>query len=155
MQRFFQILEDVYGIENAASGYAPFQTTNDVLSLFGRVDWNLSDAHRLSVRHNYATYTNHNEFSPGFDNYLGQSRAENLEDHSHSFVTELSSVFNQNTFNVLRFQYATEERPRDGNELRPALITSLSNGDPIGYGGTFVAFHNNLEETRSSTTSPG
>ena len=146
--RFFDILENVYGIPNAESGYAPFQTTNDVLSLFGRIDWNITDEHRLTVRHNYATYENHNEFSPGFDEYLGQSRAENLEDHSHSFTTELSSVLGVNTFNVLRFQYATEDRPRDGNELRPSLITTLSNGEAIGYGGTFVAFHNNLEESK-------
>ena len=49
---------------------------------------------------------------------------------------------------MFRFQYATEERPRQGSELRPALITRLSNGDLIGYGGTFVAFHNNLNERK-------
>ncbi|HEX6589610.1 MAG TPA: TonB-dependent receptor, partial [Longimicrobiales bacterium] len=148
LQRFWQILEDVYGVDSPATGYESFSTTNDVLSLFGRVDWNLNDAHRLSVRHNFTTYTNDNEFDPDFDDYYGQSRSETLEDDSHSFVTELSSVFDQNTFNVFRFQYATEERPRMGSELRPALITTLSNGDLIGYGGTFVAFHNNLEESK-------
>ena len=148
LNEFYDILETVYGIDNPESGYESFSTTNDVLTLFGRVDWNINDAHRLSVRHNYATYTNHNEFAPGFDDYYGRSRAENLEDHSHSFVTELSSVFSQNMFNVFRFQYATEERPRNGNELRPALVTTLSNGDLIGYGGTFVAFGNNLDESK-------
>jgi|GEM_PF-856161 len=148
LQRFFDILENTYGIENPESGFRSFSTTNDVITLFGRVDWNINDQHRLSVRHNFAHYTNENEFSPGFDAYYGESRAENLEDTSNSFVTELSSVFDQNTFNVLRFQYANEERPRDGNVLRPALITTLSNGDPIGYGGTFVAFNNNLDESK-------
>lgn len=148
VQRFFNILEQQYGIENPAEGYRSFQTSNDVLTLFGRVDWNINDSHRLAIRHNYATYNNENEFSPGFDYYYGRSRAEILEDDSHSFVTELQSVFDQNTFNVLRFQYATEERPRQGREVRPALITTLSNGDLIGYGGTFVGFNNNLEESK-------
>lgn len=148
LERFWGILENTYGVSNPAAGYQSFSTTNDVLSLFGRVDWNLNDEHRLSVRHNYTTYTNDNEFDPRFDDYYGRSRSEVLEDHSNSFVTELSSVFDQNTFNVLRFQYATEERPRNGSELRPALITTLSNGDLIGYGGTFVAFHNNLDESK-------
>lgn len=148
LQRFWGILENVYGIQNPETGYQPFSTTNDVLSLFARADWNITDDHRLSVRHNYTTYTNDNEFFPTFDDYYGQSRSEKLEDHSHSFVTELTSVFGQNTFNVFRFQYATEERPRNGNELRPALITTLGNGDLIGYGGTFVAYHNNLEESK-------
>lgn len=148
VERFFQILENTYGIQNPSSGYQSFQTTNDVLSIFGRVDWNITQDHRLSLRHNYADYENAREFSPYYDSYLGVSRAENLSDESHSFVTELQSVLGQQTFNVLRFQYATEERPREGNELRPALITRLSNGDLIGYGGTFVAFHNNLEESK-------
>jgi hypothetical protein len=148
VQRFFQILRDEYGIENPEAGYRSFQTTNDVLTLFGRVDWNINDDHRLSVRHNYATYDNENEFSPGFDWYYGQSRAEILEDDSHSFVTELQSLFGPNTFNVARFQYATEERPRQGREVRPALITTLGNGDLIGYGGTFVGFNNYLEESK-------
>lgn len=148
VQRFFQILEEEYGIENAADGYRPFQTSNDVLTLFGRVDWNIDNRHRLSIRHNYATYDNENEFSPGFDYYYGRSRSEVLQDDSHSFVTELQSVFGANTFNVLRFQYATEERPREGRDVRPALITTLSNGDLIGYGGTFQGFRNNLVEKK-------
>jgi hypothetical protein len=148
LDRFHQILEDVYGVENPATGYNTFSTTNDVLSLFGRVDWNISDAHRLSVRHNFTTFTNDNEFDPNFDDYYGISRSETLEDHSHSFVTELSSVLSQNMFNVFRFQYATEERPRNGSELRPALITTLSNGDLIAYGGTFVSYHNDLNESK-------
>lgn len=148
VQRFWNILENVYGVDNPSSGYQSFQTTNDVITLFGRADWNINDKHRLTVRDNFANYTNDNEFSPGFDAYYGESRAEKLEDHSNSFVTELSSVLGSETFNVLRFQYATEDRPRNGHELRPALITTLSNGDLIGYGGTFVGFHNNLTEDK-------
>ena len=148
LERFYAALENVYGVDSPRSGYNSFSTTNDVLSLFGRVDWNINDAHRLSVRHNYTTYTNDNEFDPDFDDYYGISRSEKLEDHSHSFVTELSSVLGQNTFNVFRFQYATEDRPRNGSELRPALVVRLSNDDLIGYGGTFVSFHNNLSESK-------
>ncbi len=148
VEEFFQILENQYGIQNPSAGYEPFQTTNDVLSIFGRIDWNITPDHRLSVRHNFANYQNDREYSPGFDYYYGASRAENLSDLSNSFVTELQSILGTNTFNVFRFQYATEERPRQGSELRPALITRLSNGDLIGYGGTFVAFHNNLNERK-------
>lgn len=147
--RFFNILETKYGIANAASLYQPFQTSDDVLTLFGRFDWNINDKHRLSVRHNFASYNNKNEFSPGFDFTYGHSRAENLEDDSHSFVTELSSVLGNNAFNVARFQFSFEKRPRNGQELRPALVVQrLSNNDQIAYGGTFVSFDNTLEERK-------
>jgi outer membrane receptor for ferrienterochelin and colicin len=148
MGEFFEILENQYGIENPAAGYAPFETTNDAVTVFGRVDWNLSDQHRLSVRHNFSTFTNDNEWNGIFDFAYGQSRAETLKDRSHSFVTELQSVFDDQSFNVLRFQASKEERPRQATDLRPALTVNLSNGQQVRYGGTFAAFNNNLEETK-------
>jgi hypothetical protein len=148
LERFYTILETKYGIQDAKSGYESFQTSNDVLTLFGRIDLNLTDKHRLSFRHNYATYNNENEFAPGFDAPFGMSKAERLQSDTHSFTSELSSILSQSTFNVLRFQLASDKRPRQGNDVRPALVARLSNGDQIGYGGTFVSYNNNLEETK-------
>jgi hypothetical protein len=148
MGEFFDILETQYGVTNAESGYAPFETTNDALTIFGRVDWNLNEQHRLSVRHNFSTFANENEWNGIFDFNYGQSRAETLEDDSHSFVTELQSVLSENSFNVLRFQFSQEKRPRQATDLRPALTVNLSNGQQARYGGSFAAFNNNLEETK-------
>jgi Carboxypeptidase regulatory-like domain/TonB dependent receptor-like, beta-barrel len=148
MGQFFDILENQYGITNAASGYAPFETSNDALTLFGRLDFNLGDKHRLSLRHNFSTFKNGNEWNGIFDFAYGHSRAETLKDKSHSFVTELQSVFNETSFNVLRFQFSQEKRPRQATDLRPALTVNLSNGQQARYGGSFAAFNNNLEETK-------
>jgi hypothetical protein len=148
MNRFIGILENQYGIEDARSGYQRFQTSNDVITLFGRVDWTLNPSHRLSIRHNFSDYTNNNEWNPNFDFIFGRSRAELLEGTSHSFVSELQSVLGDNTFNVLRFQVATETRPRNGLDLRPALIVNLGTGQLAGYGGTFASFQNNMEERK-------
>ncbi len=148
VQSFFAILDSVYGQENSAAGYQPFQTTNDAVSIFGRIDWNLNDKHRVSFRHNFSNYNNDNEWDDNFDFQFGSSRAEKLQSHSNSFVTELTSVLNANTFNVFRFQYSNEDRPRNGKNIRPALVLALSNGDAIGFGGTFVGFNNNLEERK-------
>lgn len=149
LQEFFDILENQYGISNAAAGYSPFQTTNDALTLFGRVDWTLNPAHRLSVRHNFSTFTNDNEWNGIFDFDYGLSRAEEFSDRSHSFVTELQSVFGPNTFNVFRFQWADEKRPRQGKDLRPTLtVSNVGGGQRARYGGTFAAFNNTLEESK-------
>lgn len=146
MGRFYQILEDQYGIPGGASTYGSFQTTDDVVSVFGRIDWTLSDEHRLSLRHNFASYSNDNEWNQIFDFEYGQSRAEKYRDISHSFVAELQSVLGPRTFNVLRVQAASELRPRNGKDLRPALEVRLPSGGYVGYGGTFAAFQNDLEE---------
>ncbi len=148
VERFQDILENNYGINDAASGYQRFNTSNDIITLFGRLDWTINDEHRLSVRHNYAHHNNESEWNPNFDFIYGESRAEDLLSRSHSFVSELQSVFNDQTYNVLRFQIADERRPRSGRELRPALIVNLSDNQQIGYGGTFASFNNNLEETK-------
>ncbi len=148
MGEFFEILENQYGIDNAAAGYEPFETTNDALTIFARVDWNLNDQHRLSLRHNFSTFNNENEWNGIFDFNYGRSRAETLEDDSHSFVTELQSVFDETSFNVLRFQFSQEKRPRQATDLRPALTVNLSNGQQARYGGSFAAFNNRLEETK-------
>ena len=100
------------------------------------------------MRHNYSTFTNDNEWNGNFDFAYGISRAEKLEDESHSFVSELQSVLGDNTFNVLRAQYAKETRPRQARDLRTALQVSLSNSQRIEYGGSFAAFNNRLEETK-------
>jgi outer membrane receptor for ferrienterochelin and colicin len=148
VSRYFQILEDRYGIDNAPAGYESFSTSNDVLTLFGRLDWNVNDNHRLTLRHNFSNYNNLNEFDANFDFIYGQSRAEAYEGWSNSTVGELQSVLGANTFNTLRFQYSDENRPRQGNDVRPALIVNLDGGQRIGYGGTFVSFFNNLEESK-------
>ena len=145
---FFDILSGQYGVSDPRSTYGSFQTTNDVVTLFGRVDWNINDAHRLSVRHNYANYSNDNEWNQNFDYIYGQSRAEEYQDISNSFVAELQSVFGQHTFNVARFQFSDEDRPRTGKDLRPEIWVGLPEGRAIGYGGTFAAFQNELAERK-------
>ncbi len=146
--QYFDIINSKYGIADPASGYRPFSTTNDAFTLFGRIDWTINDSHRATFRHNYSTFTNDNEWNGNFDFQYGFSRAEEIEDRSHSFVAELQSVIGENTFNVLRVQLANEKRPRQGKDLRPTLTVNLSNGQRIRYGGTFASFNNRLEEEK-------
>ena len=145
---YFDVMSNQYGVSDVEAGYQPFNTTNDAVTIFGRVDWNLNEDHRLTVRHNFSTFDNADEWNGIFDFDYGRSRAEKLEDTSHSFVTELQSVLSQNSFNILRFQYASEKRPRQGNDLRPTLTVNLSGGQRIRWGGSFASYNNLLEETK-------
>jgi hypothetical protein len=148
LQQFVNILESQYGITDAASKYQSFQTTNDVITLFGRVDFNLNNNNHLSLRENFANHTNNNLFDPSFDFVYGKARAEDLGDRSSSLVGELESVMGA-AFNVLRFQFSYEDRPRNGHDLRPSLtVTDIGGGQRAGYGGTFVSFDNELLERK-------
>jgi carboxypeptidase family protein/TonB-dependent receptor-like protein len=145
--RFLEILENRYGITNAGSGYQPFKTSADQITLFGRLDWLASPSHRLSIRHNFAHFVNDNLGGGGS---TGLSGAETLKSSSHSFVTELQSSLGPNTFNSARIQLATESRPRDGKEVRPRLtVRDLGDSDrDVQYGGTSFALQNRMIEDK-------
>ena len=147
LERFFDVLETEYGVVNAASQYGEWEISNDVLTLFGRIDWTISDRHRLSVRNNFSDHKNHDE-AGSFAFPAGISQAESFEDRANSLVGELTSVITPSIFNVLRLQYATEERPRIGNNLRPELRVRLDANETVEYGGAFISFRNFLDETK-------
>jgi hypothetical protein len=145
LRRFYSVLENQYGIQNAANRYDRFQTSNDVLTGFGRIDWNVNDRHRLSARYNVSDFVNDYERASF---RFGSTNAERFTGKSHSLVGELNSVLNPRTFNVARVQFAFEDRPRTGHELRPALRVNLGGGQEVGYGGPGLAFHNLMEERK-------
>jgi hypothetical protein len=149
LQRFINILDSTYGIKNAGSDYQNFQTGNDVVTLFGRLDFNLGTKSHFSLRENFATHHNDNLFDPNFDFSYGLDKAEQLSDVSSSLVGELQSAMTDRSSNVLRFQYSYEDRPRQGNDLRPTLeVTNIGNGQSAAFGGTFVSLDNDLNEKK-------
>ena len=145
LERFYSILENQYGVENAAGQYGNFETTNDVLILFGRLDWNASDRHRVSLRHNYSDYDNLNEAGTFRG---GLTRAEAFRNRTNSFVSELTSTFRENIFNVLRVQFSDESRPRDANSKLPEISVNIAPNENVTYGGASIAFNNFLAERK-------
>lgn len=148
MAEFYEILETVYGIDNAAASYNEFSTKNDVLTLFGRIDWSINDKHRLTVRNNFSNHNNGNETFSGVVRG-GLSRAEAFKDKANSLQMELTSALSPKLFNTFRMQYAFEDRPREGNNLKPTLQVSIGSGlSDLSYGGQFIAFDNFLGEKK-------
>ena len=150
LDSFYGILGSRYGIDSAAAArnYEEFTTTNDVLTLFGRVDWNLSENNRFTVRHNFSDFDNLNE-AGGAAVLAGLSQAEAFRNKSNSLVGELNSTIRDRFYNVFRIQYSDETRPRRGNDLRPELrINSLTANSAVEYGGSFISFNNYLREKK-------
>jgi hypothetical protein len=145
LDRFVNILENVYGIPNAGAGYGQYSSTNDVLVLFGRLDWNVNDRHRLSVRNNFSNYSNANEAGSFVG---GISTAETLRDKANSAVAELTSTLRPNLFNVFRAQFSYEGRPRVPNTYYPEMVVGITPNQTARYGGSFISFANNVDETK-------
>ncbi len=146
LERFFDILETQYGGDR--STFSEFQITNDVLTLFGRLDWTLNDKHRVSLRNNFSDYENKDE-AGGFAFRAGRSQAETIEDRANSVVGEITSALRPNLFNVFRAQYASEFRPRTPNSYLPELNVRLTpTAEPVEYGGSLISFNNSIDEKK-------
>jgi outer membrane receptor protein involved in Fe transport len=94
----------------------------------GKVDWSLSDAHRVSVRYNDQDFTGQN-----FEN----GGATNTEEHTgdslvntKSLNASLASVFGADLFNEVRGQWAKDEEPGKANSNLPEA-TIRQNGRTI------------------------
>ncbi|MFN2431903.1 MAG: carboxypeptidase regulatory-like domain-containing protein [Gemmatimonadota bacterium] len=143
IERLVQILENVYGFEAADEQVGLFEETDDETALFARLDWQANDRHRVTIRNNYTDFENTNDrISPE----EALTHGARFEDKSNSLVGELNSSLSDDLFNVFRFQWATEDRPRPGNNLLPEFDVNLTSSDRAEFFGDGIVFRNNLEE---------
>ena len=149
LDRFFSILQNNYGIANPAAAYDEFATRNDVLTAFVRLDWNVNARNRVSLRNSWSDYDNGNETFGGTA-IGGLSQTESFTNRTNSLVGELTSSLGERASNVFRFQYATENRPRVGADLKPQLrVNNVNTGTAYAWGGNSLAFRNRLVENKA------
>lgn len=151
INRFVSILENTYGL-NAGDEIGQFDETDNQTAVFGRLDWQINDIHRATVRANYTNFENVNDrIDPS--GVEARTRGGTFQDDALSVVGELNSVFSDRLFNTFRVQIADEKRPRPGNSYLPSAEVDVTDGS-LGYGGAFfgILFDNNLEETKIQLT---
>ncbi len=147
--RFINILRTVYGVDDAAGQFAQ---TQDEWAVFGRLDYQINDRHRLTLRHNYT------KLDQGGDRVNPDETIGNggiFQDTGNSSVLNLNSVLGDNTWNVFRAQLAFEPRPRSANSLLPETevfnVSDFGNGTTRSLRGMEAlndpVLPNNLEET--------
>jgi hypothetical protein len=109
-ERFVNILKTRYGYDPGADGDAlrEFVRTTDNNKLFVRTDFNLSNSHRLAVRHNYINAKNDTGFPTNILYYFPDNFYR-LSNNQNSTVGQLNSTFSR-SFNELRITY---QRIRD------------------------------------------
>jgi hypothetical protein len=153
---FRNILETVYGFDTDPD-FGVFDETDDQATLFGRLDWTISNEHSLSVRANYSDFENVNDRISS-NGRSARTVGGTFNDESFSLVGELNSVLSSNIFNTLRLQYSNELRPRPGNSRLPAATVPVERASggfsDATYGGSFfgILFSNNLEEDKIQIT---
>jgi hypothetical protein len=102
-------------------GYDPGGLDEDILDdpsdkYFGRVDFNISDSHGLTLRHNFVDAARDVNF-PGSFTYEWPSEAYDFQTETNSTVAQLNSTLSNSMFNEARFSFQTikdRRAPRNG-----------------------------------------
>jgi hypothetical protein len=93
-----------------ANDFGPIERTDDAISVIAKLDFNLGDANRLSLKYNY---TRAEQINGTFDVDTWGFSANGIEkDFSHAVNGQLSSQLSSTVSNEFRFQWAREDRPR-------------------------------------------
>lgn len=143
MDEFSRLLKERYGYDAGSSTDFPGGVSN--MKFLGRVDWNISNAHKLSVRYNYTKnddwYTpNGNSSDTGYrlnDTYRMGIDAMSFMNSTYSqgnvvksFTTELNSRLSDAMSNQLLITY-TDINDQRGSKSDPFPFIEIMNGDDV------------------------
>ncbi len=122
--RFRDILISRYGFDPGGLGENTRSTPSD--KAFARLDFNLSDRHQLTLRHNFVDAQN-DVNRPGSRTYEWPSETYAFTDETNSTVAQLNSVFGSNRFNELRITRQSIRDARAGRDANPFPWIEIEN----------------------------
>src|SRR5262249_19049011 len=117
-----------------AGSIGDFTKKNQSTKLFGRLDFNLSDAHKLNLRHNFIdAYAQAFERTPFLPKFGGQDFTQ--YNRTNSTVAELKSTFSEKMSNnmIASLQITDDHRSFPG-QLFPQLEITGPSGSSVFVG---------------------
>jgi hypothetical protein len=121
-ERFSNILQNTYGYDPGS--YGPVSNEFNSTQLFFRLDWNINQNHKLTLRHNYVDadreiLRRNSKSTFNFENYTYLMKST-----SNSTVLQLNSTLGTNLFNELTLNYTTirDKRTPTGEDFPDVYI---------------------------------
>jgi hypothetical protein len=146
VQRFLSILQNRYGYDPGAGGSATreFVRTTNSNKVFARLDVNLNNRNRVTVRHNFVDALNDVGF-PSTTLYYFPDNFYRIEDRTNSSVVQLNSTFGRG-FNEFRITYQTIRDRRAGPTEFPFVRVFLDDGSALRAGRENFSTANSLDQ---------
>lgn len=146
-------MEDMGSILRTTYGYDPgaldnIEVSRPSMKIFGRVDWNLDENNRLTLRHNMVNASD-DIFNPGRTSLQFGNRTYRFNSMTNSTVLQLNSTFGASTSNELIVGYTTI---RDSRDYLGARFPTVFVSDPSLTGITFVAGAENFSVANKLST---
>jgi hypothetical protein len=162
--RIEQRVVDYFSSLGSPGENGSIKRTNDARVFLGKLDWQASSKHLLTLRYNY-TWSDQKNGTFDVDSW-GVSANADEKDYSHAVTGSAISNLSATTLNEFRFQWAKEYRPRpyDGplivGENRPLPDTAFDFASSYRFGEPFfipvdyfderVQFNDNISLIRGS-----
>lgn len=169
LQTVSDFVKNKYGYDTGS--YTDFPADKNNYKLLARIDWNITDQHRLALRYNYTK--NQNWISPNASSMDGGTRMSegrlskasmayansmySLDNLVHSFSFDLNSRLSENLSNQLLATYSKLNDVRGTNSSEFPFIDILKDGQAylsLGYE-LFTwnnAVHNNVWNVKDELT---
>jgi hypothetical protein len=128
--RFISILKNKYGYDPGGYGAGYKDMASDNGKIFARLDWNISDKHRLTLRHNFVSGEQVNNPSKASSSVFAFGDVYySLKNDTNSTVLQLSSTLGKNLFNELIVNYTTiRDKRATGDDIFPQVNVAINGG---------------------------
>mgnify|MGYP003645321302 FL=1 len=118
LDRYLQIARAKYGL-SADQQVGQFERSSEASTFFARVDWQLNNIHRLTIKNNYNKYTNPFSTSDNSSFELAESYSD-FNSQENTLGVSLRSAFNANFTNEFKLQYQHAERAYNPSSQLPS-----------------------------------
>ena len=145
-------LEQIRSVLQQEVGFDPGSfrdktSTVESPKVFAKINWNLSQNHKLMVRHSYTKGDNVDQFRSGGTNINYTSSAEVFPSTTNSTAIELTSAFGDNMSNKFIAGYTRVRDDRDAAAIFPTVtIADGANNSEISLGAEPFSTANVLEQ---------
>lgn len=109
--------DTVAGLAKLVPKAESWERTQDQDVFLAKLDWQLAQAHRLTVRYNHQNFTGGNFENGGSTNSIEHTGDSLVQTRTAN--ASLTSVFSSRLFNELRVQYARDKEPGLANSADP------------------------------------
>lgn len=129
--RFLSILERQYGLPTGAQA-GQFNRGNTLNSVFGRLDWTISDAHRATFRHTFSNWWYDNSLT---DRFLATRESfGNQQSRENQFLATLKSNLGSRWTNDFRLAFTDRLLQNVANTRLPRGWVTVSSDVPAATG---------------------
>ena len=133
LESFQSIFQDTYNYD--PGGFTPLTQREDNEKLLVKLDWNINNNHRLTLRNNYVNATDDAGITRSPEDFSFANRQYIFRSLQNSATATLNSTIGDNMFNEARFVYT---RIRDERDVRdtgfPEMEVMLGGGRSLFAG---------------------